>query len=462
MTRVLAVTALAAFAVAPLAAQSAPSVTLFTNGQVLVRRTLPIRVPTGTSTHAVAIGPFGAASLASLDPAVRLDAVRFDPAWSEEAILRRHVGRVFAFRREADKPPMTARLVAMDPERWAVENPGGPGVVFGRPGQIVWPADLVPQEPVADVTLTSTRAQDGLRVLYQTSGASWQAQYRLFVGAPSRFEGSAAIGTGALDLADAEVQLLAGDIGAPVASPVAQRGRLVAMEMAAAKVDYDGGAASQEAVGEARLYTLPGRVSFTPGTQLVRALFEPTTVQAEKRYAVGGALPYWGGFGEDPEEREVPVEVTWRFDRKAGTTFGDLPLPGGGVSIFEGDKAGRVQLVGQGAIGHTAPGEELSVRTGTAFDVTARRTQTAFSTTRTPGTATTPSRTIATLAFRVVLKNAKDSAVTVEVREDRAGEWSVLDSSVPAERRSASRAVFPVRIAAKGEATLTYRLRVVW
>jgi hypothetical protein len=461
MTRILAVSALATLAAAQLAAQAAPSVTLFTNGQVLVRRTLPIRVPTGTSTHAVAIGPFAAASLASLDPAVRLDAVRFDPAWSEEAILRRHVGRVFTFRREVDKPPVTARLVAMDPERWAVENAGGPGVVFGRPGQIVWPADLVPQEPAADVTVTSSRAQDGVRVLYQTSGASWQAQYRLFAGTSSRFEGSASIGTGALDLADAEVQLLAGDIGAPAASPAAQYGRVVAMEMSAAKADF-GGAATEEAVGEARLYTLPGRVSFTPGTQLVRALFEPATVQAEKRYAVGGALPYWGGFGEDPEEREVPVEVTWRFDRKPGTTFGDLPLPGGGVSIFEADKGGRVQLVGQGSIGHTAPGEELSVRTGTAFDVTARRTQTAFSTSRTVGTATTPSRTIATMAFRVVLKNAKDSAVTVEVREDRAGEWSVLDSSVPAERRSASRAVFPVRIAAKGETTLTYRLRVVW
>lgn len=461
MTRVL-VAAISLLCAEPLAAQSVPSVTLFTNGQVLVRRTLPVRVPTGTSTHAVAIGPFAAASLASLDPAVRLDAVRFDPAWSEEAILRRHIGRVFAFRRvEGSKPILNARLVAMDPERWALDNFGEPGVVFGRPAQIVWPADLVPQEPVADVTVTSTRAQDGVRVLYETTGATWQAQYRLFAGASTRFEGSALIGTGALDLADAEVQLLAGDIGAPVASPMAPRDRLVAMEMSAAKADV-GGAASEEAVGEARLYTLPGRVTFTPGSQLVRALFEPATVRAEKRYAVGGALPFWGGFGEDPEEREVPVEVTWRFDRKVGTPFGDLPLPGGGVSIFEADKAGRVQLVGQGSIGHTAPGEELSVRTGTAFDVTARRTQTAFSTNRTPGTATTPSRTIATLAFRVVLKNAKDSAVTVEVREDRAGEWSVLDSWVPAERRSASRAVFPVRIAAKGEATLTYRLRVVW
>jgi hypothetical protein len=88
--------------------------------------------------------------------------------------------------------------------------------------------------------------------------------------------------------------------------------------------------------------------------------------------------------------------------------------------------------------------------------------QTDFTTSRTGGVNGTPVRTTATVAYRVSLQNAKDSAVSVEVREDRAGEWSVVESSVPAEKRSATRTVFLVSIAPKGTAVLTYRLRVVW
>ncbi|MBL0179399.1 MAG: hypothetical protein IPP98_09790 [Gemmatimonadetes bacterium] len=130
------------------------------------------------------------------------------------------------------------------------------------------------------------------------------------------------------------------------------------------------------------------------------------------------------------------------------------------MQVFDTDKAGRLQLIGMGAIGHTAPGEELNVSTGTAFDVTAKRTQTAFTTTR--STAPNTNRTIAMASYRVDLQNAKDSAVVVEVREDRGGEWSIVESSVPVQKRSATRAVFPVTVPAKGKATLTYRVRVVW
>jgi hypothetical protein len=99
------------------------------------------------------------------------------------------------------------------------------------------------------------------------------------------------------------------------------------------------------------------------------------------------------------------------------------------------------------------------VRTGTAFDVTARRTQTDFTTSR---STTSPTRTIAMVTFKVALQNAKDSAVVVEVREDRGGEWSVVESSVVPQKRSSTRVVFPVTVPAKGKATLTYRVRIVW
>lgn len=450
--------ALALLVPAALAAQTAPSVTLFNNGRILVRRTLPLAVPAGPSTQRFALGAFEPASLALLDPGMQLLRVSYDGAWSEDALLRRNIGKTFLIRR--DGGPMNATLVGMDPERWRIGSDREGGVLFGRPGQIVWPDALLPAAPFADVALQAERAAQNLRILYQTVGGSWRASYRIFLGAQARVEGNAAVSGGRLELDGAEVQLLAGDIGAP--PPMAAGAPMMARAVNAMETKaYMDGVPSQEAVGESRLYTLPGKVSFAPGQQLVVPLFAPVSARAERRLVVRGSVPFWGGMGpEGSEANEVPVEVSYRLDRKAGTPFGDLPLPMGDVAIFDADRAGRVQLIGQGTLPQTAPAEELTIRTGTAFDVTARRTQTAFTTTR-GGTAQAP-RTIATVAYGIELQNAKDSAVTVEVLEERGGEWSVLESSVPAQKRSSSRTAFVVTVPAKGKATLTYRLRVVW
>lgn len=437
---------------APLAAQET-SLTLFSSGRVLVRRTLPIALPAGTTTLPIALGAMSPTDFAVLEPGVTLQRLAFDPAWSEEALLRRNIGQRFMIRRGTETP-FPATLVSMDPERWEVI---GVGILFGRPGQVIWPQELVPSGPSADVTLKSDRARQGLKVIYATSGANWGANYRLYLGAAGRVEGAALINTGALNFVAAEVQLLAGDIGAPPMS--AAPPPMYALARREAVMDKAGSSPSEEAVGEARLYTLPGRVTFTPGTQLVMPLFDPAPAKAERHFTVSGALPYWGGFGQVEDEQDVPVLVAYKLERKLATVFGDLPLPAGGVQVFDTDKAGRLQLIGQGGIGHTAPGEELSVNTGTAFDVTARRSQTDFTTSRTP---TSPTRTIVMATFKVALQNAKDSAVVVDVREDRGGEWSIIESSVVPRKRSSTRVVFPVTVPAKGKATLTYRIRAIW
>ncbi len=446
-------------ALLPAQASTGPSVTLFNSGIVLVRRTLPAAIPAGVSTQPLALGAFLPASLSMLDPGVTLQRVSFDPAWSEEGLLRRHVGELFHFRSNATDT-VFATLVALDPERWRLEAPSRQhGIVFARPGQILWDANWVPTAPVADVTLQSDRARQGVKVMYQTGGGSWGASYRIFLGPQGRIEGGAAINAGTLNLSDVEVQLLAGDIGTARAMPSPRAQEVYAM---AAKSAADN-SMGQEAVGEAHLYTVPGKVTFVPGTQLVMPLFDPMPVKGTRLLTVGGGLPYYGGFSQDQDERDVPVDVAYRFDRKLATPFGDLPLPAGSVSIFDNDKAGRVQLIGSGAIDHTAAGETLTVGTGTAFDVTAKRTQTSFSTSREVSTQPNmPTRTIAMVGYRVSLQNAKDSAVVVEVREDRGGEWSVVTSSVPPVKRSSTRTVFSVTVPAKGKVDLTYRLRVIW
>jgi hypothetical protein len=110
---------------------------------------------------------------------------------------------------------------------------------------------------------------------------------------------------------------------------------------------------------------------------------------------------------------------------------------------------------------HTPAGNDLKLDAGTAFDITAKRLQMNYATRR-DSTRSRGVYTMATADYRVTLKNATDSAVVVDVQEERAGEWSVVTSSVPAEKISSSTTRFRVKVPGRGEAAVTYRIRVIW
>ncbi|HET6856014.1 MAG TPA: hypothetical protein VFH94_02825, partial [Streptomyces sp.] len=220
-------------------------------------------------------------------------------------------------------------------------------------------------------------------------------------------------------------------------------------------------AASEQRVGEFHLYTLPGKSTLLPGLTTSVALFEPAEVPYERTYEVRGLVPYWGILPQQGEESEAPVEVSYTLKRPHKTEFGDRPLPGGVARIYQPDSAGRPQLVGEASMEHTPAGRDLRLAAGIAFDLTARRVQTGY-VTRRDSTAEYGVRTVATADYRVTVRNATDSATTVDVIEERAGEWSVVRSSLPAEKLSTVRTRFRVKVPARGEAAVMYRLRIVW
>ena len=106
------------------------------------------------------------------------------------------------------------------------------------------------------------------------------------------------------------------------------------------------------------------------------ALFEPAQVKYERNYVVHGQVPWWGMLPQQGDETEAPVEVIYTLKRPRKTEFGDRPLPGGVVRLFQADSGGRAQLVGEAAMDHTPAGEDVRLSAGTAFDLTARRVQT--------------------------------------------------------------------------------------
>jgi hypothetical protein len=447
---------------APLLHAQTTSLTIYNDGRVLVRRTLPLSVPKGASNQRLVLGALDPATFFSLDSSVTIMGLSYDGAVDEASALRRSVGKRLVFRLppgpSGARDTISALVLGVDPLR--LQLPDG-RISFTPPGAPLYPPDVVVAEPTANISVRSAQAQDKVRLGYFTGGASWQASYQVVLGkADARVTGMAVLASESLRAENAEVQLLAGSVSR--AQPKSPPRPLMMQDrrLAAAEASTDQFAVEQK-VGEFHLYGLAGRITLLPGLTTSVALFEPPQVKYEKSYVVHGDVPYWGFLPQQGEETEPPVEVIYTLTRPRKTDFGDRPLPGGIARLYQPDSAGGLQLVGEASLDHTPAGTDLKLNAGTAFDITAKRVQTGYSTRR-DSTKARGVHTVATADYRVTLKNATDSAVTVVVQEERYGEWSVVSSSVPGEKASSTVTRFRVRVPARGEAVLTYRIRVIW
>jgi hypothetical protein len=434
------------------------SLTIYNDGRVLVRRTLQVAVPKGTSTQRLTLGALDPATLFSLDSTVSIERVSYDGAVDEGSVLRRSVGKRLIFRLSDPRDTMSALVLGVDPLR--LQLPDG-RISFTAPGLALYPSELVVVEPTAVVGVQSSRGQDQLRVGYFTSGASWEASYQVVLGrTDARVTGMAVIPSQSLRAENAEIRLLAGSVSR-AAAPGALQDRLMEKRMVAAQMARSDAAATEQKVGEFHLYSLGGRSTLLPGLTTSVALFEPAPVKYERNYVVHGDVPYWGFLPQMGEETEPPVEVIYTLKRPRKTDFGDRPLPGGVARVYLPDTSGGLQLVGEASLHHTPAGSDMKLDAGTAFDITAKRLQMNYATRRDSTTAR-GIHTVATADYRVTVKNATDSGVVVDVEEERAGEWSVVSSSVPAEKVSSTVTRFRVRVPGRGESVLTYKIRVIW
>jgi len=454
---------------APLAAQVTPSraggfatsVTLYQDGRILVRRGYPFRVPAGTQTLQIPLFEVDPSSVVSLDSNVTILGASTAAGPDAETALRASVGKSVLFRSGVGlRDTISAVIVGVDPVR--VRLPGGE-VMFGLPGQPTFPAELAVGPVSTTFRLQVRRTTEPFWLGGFAQGGAWNAMYSVVLrGSTAQVNGLASF-TAPLTADDAEVQLLAGQVNqAPMnAGIMPQAARAVGRMAMEDRVANDG--AGQQKVGEFHLYTLNGRQTLRPGTMSSVALFDPASAPVTKSYEVRSSIPFYGYWGQTGDEGETPVTVFYTLARARRTPFGDAPLPQGAVRIFQPDSAGRLQLVGEAGVGHTAPGEELRINAGSAFDLVAKRIQTDWTqgTEPVPG-ATRRTRTFVNSAYADTLRNQGDTDATIDVQVERGGDWRIIESSLPADRVSSTRARFRVKVPACGEAVLTYRIKATW
>jgi hypothetical protein len=436
------------------AAQAQTSLSVYADGRVVVRRALPQALEKGWNTVVLkeALDP---ATVFSPDTTVALVTAQARGATTQEEALFRARGRTLAFAREKDT--VRAAVVSVEPPQYRL--PDG-RFLLSPPGTPLFPAELVQSQAEVTLTLEASRARPRTDIAYSTEGASWEAVYQVVLtGAGCQVSGAATIRSQSLRFDSAEVQLVAGSIARARAQQQRLRGMIMAQAVPAPVEESE--SASEQAVGETHVYRLPGRLTLEPGVPVTTALFPRASTSYLQAFVVPGVLPWRGFFGPAPAEpHRVPVQVWYTLKRGRGTPFGDRPLPAGTVQLYQADSAGRLQLVGEAGSDHSAPGRDVRVQSGDAFDVTAERLQTDYAQEPiAPPRRGMPARQRVTAAYRVTIVSAKAAPVTVDVREARFGVWRVVESSIPPEKLSATEVRFRVPVPANGEATLTYTVQ---
>lgn len=340
---------------------------------------------------------------------------------------------------------------AVEGEVLAVHGPTPAQVLFREGGELVY------GEPDARISLATDAGgagrpsgvvlklesdRAGSRTLtsrYLVGDVSWEASYALSLAADekrARLEGFFVVDNrSGAEFEPSRLRLLAGTLRIVSAPPVP--GSMMAMR--AQTVVAEDLMAKGVETSESRIYDVGAPPRLASG-RTTFPLASGVDVAVEKRYVA--RTTYW--FGAMQEAQRVPVGVQYRVETKPLARA----LPAGVVRVYA--EGGGV-FTGEDRIEHTPERNDIEIESSEAFDLSGERRQVSFQQTSQRETES---------AYEMVLTSRKKDPVTVLVREQFPGDWTIVESSVPARKLSAYMAEFAVPVPAGGEAKLTYRVKV--
>lgn len=325
----------------------------------------------------------------------------------------------------------------------------------GFPGRLAFSGvpDNLRDKPTLVVSLVNPSAgEQGLELSYLTGGLSWRADYVAELNErDDRLDLNGWVtltNQSGAAYPNARLQLVAGDVNRVRDAQPLPRG---VMTMAAKVADASG--MKEESLFEYHLYTLQRPTTLAENQTKQVALMSASAVPVEKEFLLEGANYYYSGpYGELGQKLKVGVFLEFR---NKGEGLG-VPLPKGVIRVYKKDGAGNAQFVGEDRIDHTPKNESVRLKLGEAFDLTADKKQTDFQKLAGSGRY----NYVFESAYQIVLKNAKDEAVAVTLREPMPGDWTMISESLPHTKVAAGVAEWKVVVPAEGKTTLTYRVRV--
>ena len=372
---------------------------------------------------------------------------------NEKKLLDKYVGKAIKIidwnRYQDRKETVEAELLSNN--QGQVYRIGGE-IYLGHPGIKVLPE--LPENLIAKPTLTWLYQNGGtaphvLEVSYLTGGISWKADYVLIVNEDDTATDISAWVTidnkSGATYNDAVLQLVAGKVNRAERRPQARDALMKGMVMeSAAQPQFE-----EKAFYEYHIYDLQRKTTIKDRQTKQISLFEATSVGIKKEFLVRGTSAHFTNRARGGKNRN-PVAVYITFRNAKDNSLG-MPLPEGIMRLYKRDAGGSQQFIGEDRIEHTPKNEEVSLKTGEAFDIVAERRQQDFKKLSTKLYET---------EWEITLKNRKEEDITVGVVEPLFGNWQVIETSHPYTKVDAFTVRFDVPVPKDETVTVTYRLRV--
>lgn len=332
----------------------------------------------------------------------------------------------------------------------------GDHIESGIPGRLIFPAvpENLRDRPTLTMLVDSQSEEPQPVVLsYLTGGLSWQADYVAELGPDDTsldLNGWVTLqNESGATYENARLKLVAGDVNR--VRPMMRTSGSVERVALSSAMDSS---MAEESMFEYHLYTLGRPTTIKEKQSKQVALMQADNVQVKKEFILNGQNYYYSNqVGDLGRKMKVGVFVELKNTKEAGI---GQPLPAGIMRVYKKDSSGSLQFVGEDRIDHTPENETIRLKLGDAFDVTADKKQTDFQ--KLAGFSRY--NYVYETAFEIVLKNAKDEAVTVRVQEPVPGDWEMVEESAPHVKESADTAVWQITVEAKSSTVLTWRVKV--
>lgn len=296
---------------------------------------------------------------------------------------------------------------------------------------------------------------------YLTQGMSWTASYVMLLngeGSKGDFKGWVnLVNQSGATFKNAQLKLLAGDVQRAPSGAMGGMGRGGAPQM---DLKSESGF-SEEQFADYHLYTLQRPTDIRNNENKQVSLLEAFSVPVTKRLIID---PMRNFRGYRPGEGEVgngilKPQIRIEFKNDKASHMG-MPLPKGTIKVFQRDKSGSLQMLGEDSIDHTPRDENVSLVVGRAFDVVAERKRTSFAWIDKDKNGS-PHGIRET--FVIDIRNRKETGTeTVTLLERHWGEYKITQSSMPYKALDSETIQFLVPVAATKSVKVEYTCETRW
>ena len=363
-------------------------------------------------------------------------------------LLQKYIGKDITVERylpNSQKEKISGKLLSV--QGGTIIKTNNDKIVINPNGEISLPKmpDGLMLKPTLSWLINSKVAgKKKLELTYKTTGFSWVADYVAVLDKDDKkVDLNAWVtinNTSGATYKDAKLKLVAGDVN--TVKETRSSRVMLAKNAVAAEACYDEAAGFQEqAFFEYHIYKLQRKADLKDNEKKQIEFTAAQNIPVEKKFTYQSS-------------KNNKVEISLKFKNNKASNLG-IPLPKGKVRVFKSD-GDSIEFVGEDTIDHTPENKDMRLTLGNAFDVTAEKKMT--------NSSRNNSSKQSEETYEIVLKNAKNEAVKVDVIETFYGwsDWKIVSNSHKFEKKDSSSIVFEVEVPAKSETKVTYKVKYSW